>query len=143
MVVFGYYSRSDIPPAPYIRMQLRLPTLGAAAEIDFLIDTGADTTTLLPSDIAKLGIVVVAIPGHSEKASGTGGEASFKSVPASLEFDDPAAIGGKRQFEIGIDIPTRRKKGIEHLPSVLGRDILNQMRGTFDANNDRITLEGR
>ena len=56
MAGHGYYSQLEDPPAPYLRVQVRFPTLGIEGELDFLVDSGADTTALLPDDMDKLGI---------------------------------------------------------------------------------------
>ena len=141
MAGHGYYSQLEDPPAPYLRVQVRFPTPGIEGELDFLVDSGADTTALLPDDMEKLGILYRSIAGKQKTASGIGGAAKCKSLFALLAIDDDAVLGGKRQFEMDIDLFARRR-GLDRLPSLLGRDVLNQFVCTFDAARGRVTLEG-
>ena len=103
------------------------------------MDTGADCTTLLPSDVGKMGIHMPSVKGRYKTMNGIGGQARYKTTEAVLRFHDIAILGGFREFEIGIDLTA--SKTDEHLPSLLGRDVLNQCRCTFDAVNESVALE--
>ena len=74
--------RDDDPPAPYVRAQVYLPGLRAAAEVDFLVDTGADATSLMPDDMATMGIDVRNFKGRYRKVEGIGCEARYKTTKA-------------------------------------------------------------
>ena len=65
----------------------------------------------------KLGIVFRSIAGKPKTASGIGGTAKCKSLFALLAIDDDAVLGGKRQFEMEVDLFARRR-GLDRAPVV-------------------------
>jgi len=52
----GYFNRRFEPPAPFMRLFLELKDLNVKGFVNFLIDTGASTTTLLDKDVELLGL---------------------------------------------------------------------------------------
>ena len=46
----------DTSGRPYLEGRFYIPRLGVQGNISFLVDTGADSTTLLPADANKLNI---------------------------------------------------------------------------------------
>lgn len=140
MAIHGHYDDDSTPPAPYVRADVYLPELRISAEIEFLVDTGADSTTLLPHDAGRMGVALQSVRGrYRNDMSGVGGKARYKTTRAHLRFHDTAALGGFRDFEVDIDLITARTD--EWLPSLLGRDILNLCECTFNAATGRVTLE--
>ncbi len=86
-----------------------------------------------------MGIQMSSVKGRYQTANGVGGETRSKKTEAILRFHDTAALGGFREIEIAIDLIAGKTDA--QLPSLLGRDILNQFRCTFDAVNERVALE--
>ena len=86
MALKGFYARHNpvSPSAPRIRARLHLSQavsgVGPDVEVAFLIDTGADSTSLLSPDITRLGIDFDAIAAPVEYANGVGGQARSKEV---------------------------------------------------------------
>lgn len=140
MAIRGYYQDDDTPPAPYVQAEIHLPAIRISGDIEFLVDTGADGTSLLPYDMARMGGSIQKIPGRYKEMDGIGGGAKAKTTMAMLRFRDVDALGGFREFRIDVDVIAPGKIN-ERLPSLLGRDILNQCECTFNASSGNITLE--
>lgn len=79
-------------PRPYVRVAVLVPEFGTSiAAIDFLVDTGADTTCVHPLDAIRLGIPVAALMDPNlwpakEPAGGIGGSAVYYVVDALYGF---------------------------------------------------------
>lgn len=146
MTIRGYYrrSRDDQPPAPHASAWLAIPSLEWVGEVEFLLDTGADATTLLPGAIDSLGINTTAVMSPVVRVHGAGGGVSCKSVEAVVSLLD-AAIGGFRGFPVNLVLiegePAQADGPHEPLSAVIGRDILNLCECTFNAATGRVTLE--
>ena len=143
MAIEGYYLDDedlDTPPAPYIRVQVAIVIPHRAPkDIDFLVDTGADATTLMPDDLSQLGINVDVIAGPMKMADGSGGESGYKEVEAHLRFRDDLSLTYFQDFETTIHLSANPEN--HRLPSLLGRDILNRCQCTFDAARGKVVLE--
>ena len=109
---------------PYIGGRLVLLGISLRAEIPFLVDTGDDRTTLFPFDSYRMGIDFSKLPGDTrEGATGVGGRARSKTLPALVAFDDP----GRNVYVYDIDLTIMEpNEEIEGIPSLLGRDVLNR-----------------
>ena len=109
--------------APYIESRVSLPRLDLHTNVSFLLDTGADSTVLCPSD-AKLMQVDLAAITRRTTSLGVGGEAENYVEKALVSFVD-----GRENllyvYEIDLEI-IEPCEGIETLPSLLGRDIINK-----------------
>ena len=138
MAIDGYY-KDDGPPAPYVKAQVYLPGLRAGAEIEFLVDTGADATSLMPDDMALMRVDLRRIRGQSQSVEGVGGEARYKTAKAVLRFQDRDAFGHFQEFEVDIHLMAGR--GGQQLPSLLGRDILNECECTLNGVRESVALK--
>ena len=130
MAVKGYYPTGyHILPAPYVQALLLLPRLQLQLLVNFMIDTGADFTTLSLSDVERMNLDYRLLRGSSTASiQGIGGSHFFYQQQALLFLRDEA--DDIYNFQIVVNIPRRgtRQQANEQrqLPSVLGRDILNQ-----------------
>ena len=70
--------------------------------------------------------------------SGVGGQAWYKRANAVLRFQDHDAFGHFQEFEIDIHLMAGREG--QQLPSLLGRDILNECECTVDGVRERVAL---
>ena len=104
----------------------------------FLVDTGADATTLQMSDRRRLGIPLSQLSPQVYVES-VGGLASYSQEPASVWLYDRAADAW-RIFSIMIEIYAGEGQA-DDFPSLLGRDVLNRCRCAIDASSGSVLLE--
>ena len=127
--------RFDEYGRPFIRGRLFIPRLNVDSEIDFLLDTGADATCLHPVDLERIGIEADFVPAGSViEPSGIGGRGRYFEETAVLFFEDETAL---RLYAINLYV-AEPDEDLEHLPSVLGRDVINRWSMTYDPANDRL-----
>ena len=133
----------ELPRAPRIVAYFRCSAYVLAGSIEFLIDTGADITTIMPDDRANIVIPSYAlVSGCPEVMIGVGGGVPIKYLEnVALEFQDEEgevlpAIALNR---IGVLNPPARQAGAYRgTPSLLGRDFLSRCR--VDLTTDSILL---
>ena len=139
----GRFREQDPLPSPSITAVVEIPTLGVAASVEFLVDTGAARTVIHPRDVRKfeIDIVTYAADACPYTFTGVGGEASYGVEDAILHFKNARTnlrtlIGplDPCQFDFA------RNKNV---PSLLGRDFLNQGRLIVDYENNEVSFEMR
>ena len=112
--------------------------------VEFLIDTGADSTTLHPADAIRVWPPYLAHNFRSDprltKIGGIGGASSYVQREAQLDFNDDTRgpIGG--EFTINI-AESRGDNAV--FPSLLGRDVLQFFRLTVSNRDNSVTLDLR
>jgi len=117
-------------PAPHIQAQLFLPRLQLHGLISFMIDSGADSTTLSLIDIERINVTYRRLRRNSTvRVQGSGGTQLCYTEEAILLLRDEDAK--TYHFQIYVHIPQKGSERGEceqqrRLPSVLGRDVLNQ-----------------
>ena len=116
-------------PAPCVQAALFLPRLNLYGLVSFMIDTGADNTTLSLIDVERMNISYRRLKRKSLiGVEGIAGEQSFYQEEAVIILRDDDAQ--TYMFPINIHVPQRRKGNQAHqqrrLPSLLGRDVVNQ-----------------
>ncbi len=92
------------------------------------MDTGADTSVLMPGDVKRLGISYDRLEGDRE-CGGIGGTVHSFVERAILIFADPA------RTLYGYDLETEimpYDPDMEEVPSLLGRDVLDRWRIVYD-----------
>ena len=142
MTIDGYFDSSS-EPAPYVSGSVYLPRLGVGDRVDFLLDTGADATTLHPRDADKLGVRADMLGPAIVSARGIGGQMQYTPEYALVSFYD-GTVGDWRDFRIQVYIASPDSEyEAANLPSLLGRDILNRCRCTLDAPENYVALEPR
>jgi len=122
-----------VAPRPHLVAMFSCPEASAKGVIDFLIDTGADQTVIMPDDLARLGIAGKhLIEGCPSETLGVGGI----PVPlrylrgVSMEFQtDGGATAAPIEFEqVAVLFPRRadrRGNSYKGMPSLLGRSFLS------------------
>ena len=139
MAITGYWD-TDEPSAPYIRSTLYIPRIRLVTEVDFLVDTGADATSLHPYDVSRTGIDIGSLPGTLRAASGIGGTMRYIEADAFVYLYDTDARDWHR-FPVFLAVSAEEQVDPgNRIPSVLGRDVLNDCLCTFDPRQETITL---
>jgi hypothetical protein len=121
---------------PYVSAFLEIPSLSIAADVAFLVDTGADSTVLAPRDIVKLQIDPSPLQA-GPRSAGVGGSTPTAQAPAVL------TLGYLRHvFTLRLLVPTDRaqQRALGRIPSLLGRDILSFFALFLEERTDRVLL---
>ena len=127
----------DTSGRPYIEGRVILPNLNIIGDISFLVDTGSDETRLHPSDGVRLKIDYGQLSGDAESI-GTSGLTYDFIEPAVVVFSEP------KRFLYVYNITLRIASydiEILDLPSLLGRNILDQWRMTYDPQKKRLLFK--
>ena len=113
-----------------------IPRLNISGKVNFLIDTGADSTLLGPADAFRLGIDIALLP-RGAISRGVGGASETVQAQGMVLFED-------HSFPLTLRIlapRTRRQQEIRHsIPSLLGRDVLSQFALFFEERTNRVLL---
>ena len=137
MAIKGFFPTGfQTLPAPYVQAALFLPRLQLQGLISFMIDSGADDTTLSLIDVERINLTYRRLRRSSTvEVQGSGGtQLCYKEEAILLLRDEDAKT---YYFPISVDIPQQgtqrgQREQQRTLPSVLGRDVLNQCRLTTD-----------
>ena len=106
--------------APYVSGRVIIPRFGIERQIDFLLDTGADSTCLHPYDAQRIGVPFELLRDEAY-SGGVGGRASYYREQALLTFRDGSV---SRVYDIRLLIAKPTTSNLR-LPSLLGRNIIN------------------
>ena len=110
-----------------------LPRLRVDESVRFLLDTGADNTSLHPMAARRARVPFDQL-GNRADSRGIGGISSYFRERALLVFDDDAQ---SRIYDIELRIaePNDNNRG---LPSLLGRNVINHWYMQYDPTNARL-----
>ncbi len=106
----------------------------------FLIDTGADSTSLSPRDWRLGGLVALQFATPSVTITGYGGNIECALEPAELIMEHDT--GTRDLWRMYIEIAPESITG-NVIPSILGRDVLADYRLVCSPRDDELTLESR
>ncbi|MCI0441504.1 MAG: retroviral-like aspartic protease family protein [Chloroflexi bacterium] len=118
---------------PYVQGRLFIPGLKVTGNVDFLVDTGADRSALHPRDGTRLNLPYDQLQ-QSIDIGGVGGNSRYFVERAYLFFVDGRKL---RVYRIGIAIP-RPRQNIAMLPSLLGRDVIDNWWMRYDPLGSRL-----
>lgn len=127
----------DTTRRPYVQARLVIPRFNIDASISFLVDTGADSSLIAPADAREMGIDYAKLGGAVESL-GMGGIALSYPVKCSLAFRDPGKCIYVYHLD-ALDIAAPDPE-IEEMPSLLGREILDRWRMTYDPTKDTLSF---
>lgn len=120
-------------------MKIILPRLAIEGDVSFLMDTGADTSVLMPGDARNLGVPYHLLEGDRE-CGGIGGTVHSFVERAILVFAHPArTLYG---YDLEIDIMPYAPD-MEEVPSLLGRDVLDCWRIVYDPSGAGLRAKPR
>lgn len=128
--------RPPVPPRPFVTARLVIRALQLAGEVDFLIDTGADSTVLAPRDAVRLGLDLNALP-RGPGSTGIGGSMSTVQVEAVIVMDQHSFT---RTLRVLAPASPRQQVALARIPSLLGRDLLAHFALFFEERTGRVLL---
>jgi hypothetical protein len=124
------------PPRPFVAARLVIPAHQLAGNVDFLIDTGADSTVLAPRDALRLGLDLSLLP-QGPGSAGVGGTTPTVQVDAIITLD-------QRSFTTTLRIlapsSQRQMAALAWIPSLLGRDLLAHFALFFEERTGKVLL---
>ena len=123
---------------PYAACRLIIPRFRLSQRVAFLVDTGADGTCLHPRDARKIGVPFPQL-GNRRFSRGVGGRSAYFREPAFLSFRDGDMA---RIYEVGLLIADPNESD-ENLPSLLGRNVINQWHMEYDHSEGRLEFTVR
>ena len=126
----------DTSGRPYMEGHVLLPRLGKRGNVSFIFDTGADTSLLMPLDAQRMGIDY-GIFGNEVSTLGIGGVSKNFTESAYLAFVGDEALYG---YEIELHI-CKPAEELMTVPSLLGRDIIDRWRVTYDMSASELLAE--
>lgn len=142
-LIKGEFRGQEPLPSPSITAFVEVPNLGVSASVEFLVDTGATRTVIHPRDALKFGIDIATYAADAcpRTFSGVGGDASYGVEDSILHFKNDKT--NLRTF-IGPLDPSQFDSALnKNIPSLLGRDFLNQGRLIVDYENNEVSFEKR
>ena len=123
---------------PFIAGRLFIPRLKLHSDISFLVDTGADRTVLLVDDASKMQIDYSRLKFGKQISVGIGGSTRHYIEPAIVTFEE----AGRRLHVYQIELAIAQYNGkLRRVPSLLGRDVLDRWRMSYNPSRDRLTFQ--
>ena len=119
--------------APYVSGRIVIPRFRISRVVDFLLDTGADSTCLHPYDAQEIGVPFDLLRDEAY-SGGVGGSALYYRERARLSFRD-GSITSAYDIQLLIARPTTSNRTF---PSLLGRDIINRWSVLYEPINGRL-----
>lgn len=113
-----------------------MPRLNLSGNVSFLLDTGADASILMPADARRLGVPFGQLQGDRE-CGGLGGTVHCFVERALLVFSDPGIA--LYAYDLHIDV-MHDDPQMEDVPSILGRDVIDRWRITYDPQRARLRV---
>ena len=113
-----------------------LPRLGKRGNVSFIFDTGADTSLLMPLDGQRMGVDYEAFEEEGVSL-GIGGVSANYIESAYLVFVGDEALYG---YEIKLRV-CKPSDDLMTVPSLLGRDIIDRWRVTYDKPAQELLAE--
>ena len=125
---------------PYLEGRLLIPRLRVNVGISFCVDTGADSTTLMPGDGNYIGLDYSTL-NLSDQSMGISGTIDSCKENAIVVFSERGLVIHGYDIDLTIIKPDRKMPGLNRLPSLLGRDILNRWTMRYSPPTNRLTFK--
>ena len=138
--IHGSYKQGYIggPWRPFVRVAVALPRFNVVRQVDMLVDSGADITTLQSRDsLLLLEEGQFSQLREQHKVQGIGGFTNFFREDAAIGF----SLTGERICWIPIVMDIAELKAPPGIPSVLGNDVMQFGITHLDAINGAVKIE--
>ena len=132
----GEFARRD--GSPIIRCDLWIPRFNLRRQIRFCIDTGTTYTTLMPTETFAVGVDYTLLEDPFEVTT-AGGTSEMFVEPAEVYFEDEDARARYAYRVMLLIAPPSIET--THLPSLLGRDIINRWRIDYHPTSSELRCE--
>ena len=129
-MISGYFASDG---SPYVKARVRLPRLGVVGEVHFLVDTGTDTTVVHPYAASDLRCPFDELVNPIEVTSAGGLHTYYPEEAIVSFYADGTRYDYRTDLHIGKPSPVT-----EDLDSLLGRDILNELRMEYDPRQEQL-----
>jgi hypothetical protein len=123
-----------------IQARVTIPSINAGAFVDFILDTGADCTTIMPADGRRMRVDYTRLL-KEDHSIGTAGATLDFLCDGIVTFSEIGVVEYEYDVELRLIKPDPNVLELLMPPSLLGRDILNKWRTSFDPQNRIITAE--
>ena len=120
-----------------IEAHITIPSIHAGGFVQFLIDTGADCTTLTPADARRLRVDYPKLTTEDHGIGYTGATMDYV-CPAIITFSEIGVVEYEYDIDLRITKPDPDIPELFILPSLLGRDIINRWQINFDPQSKLI-----
>jgi hypothetical protein len=121
---------------PFVTARVEIPAQQILGNVDFLIDTGADSTLLAPGDALDLGLDLGQLP-QGPRSIGVGGMTATVYAEATITLD-------QHRFTIPLRILAPRGRlqqaNLARIPSLFGRDLLAHFALFFEERSRKVLL---
>ena len=133
----GWFS-SDPPFSghPFVLGSIRIPRLGVAGLVEFLVDTGCGLTTLHPADSLDMRVDFNRLTQQGFVAGIGGNQPAFSEEAELSFFHDQGLV----TYILEIDIAPVTEHNA-WLPSLLGMDVIRHWRMVCDVQNGELSFE--
>lgn len=135
-MIRGYFGGHPLRLRPYIIAHVSIPSIPAARDIHFLVDSGADFTLLSPRDALLSGINSDTLP-PGPPTTGVGGPSTVVLADARLTV---GAFTYPLQLRILAPRSRAHRRALAAIPSLLGRDILAHFALVMEERTGRMLL---
>lgn len=120
---------------PLIGAFVALPELDLHDSVSFLFDTGAEVSSIMPTDGRRLFINYEALTGVRASVIGVGGSIESVVTPALIYFTEQN--GRVRLYRVDVSIMPDEPE-LHGLPSLLGQNVISRWRTVHDPTRGRL-----
>ena len=123
---------------PFLFGYLRLLQLGKSGSIDFLVDTGADTTCVHPGDLTRIAGEPLnwLYAGDQSLVRGLGDTVTVYPLEVVLSFRDDLNL---YMYSLTIDVPDPEQ--VPPIVPILGRDVLQHWRMVYNPTGNQLDFD--
>lgn len=121
---------------PFVLAHVSIASQNIAGDVNFLVDTGADSTLLAPVDATRLAINTFRLlPGLA--STGVGGATQTVQAAAVITL-------GQHRFPVDLRVlapqTPAQQRALSRIPSLLGRDIIARFALVLEDRTSRVLL---